>query len=64
MEVKTQSREYLCKQLCKTIGIWQARCTLRNAPHDPIFDVAMATVLLPVSFCCKSNAACLLYRVK
>ena len=33
---------------------------LRNAPHDAYFDVAMATVLLPVSFCCKSNAACLI----
>ena len=43
----------------KTIGIWQARCTLRNAPHDAYFDVAIATVFLPVSFCCKSNAACL-----
>ena len=28
-------------------------------PHDAYFDVAMATALLPVSFCCKSNAACL-----
>ena len=27
------------------------------APHDAYFDVAMATVLLPVSFCCKSNTA-------
>ena len=58
MKVKTQIREYLY-EWCKTIGIWQARCTLRNAPHDAYFDVAMATVLLPVSFCCKSNAACL-----
>ena len=33
-------------------------CTLRNEPHD-YFDVAMATVFVPVSFCCKSNAACL-----
>ena len=40
-------------------GIWQACCTLRNAPHDVYFDVAMATVLLPVCFCCKSNVACL-----
>ena len=31
----------------------------RNVPHDAYFDVAMATVLFPVSFCCKSDAACL-----
>ena len=43
----------------KTIAIWQAGCTLRNAPHDAYFVVAMATVLLPVSFCCKSNASSL-----
>ena len=31
----------------------------KKCAHDAYFDVAMATVLLPVSFCCKSNAACL-----
>ena len=38
MEVKAQNREYLSKLRCKTIGIWQAYCTLRNAPYDVYVD--------------------------
>ena len=58
----TQNREYLCKYWCNAIGAWQARCTLRNTSHDAYFDVAMATVLVPVSFLCKSNVTHLLLQ--
>ena len=57
------NQEYLQKYWSSVLQTWHQKCTSQNKQSDTNYVVAMAILLVPVSFCEKANISnCNIYK--